>query len=140
MVSWQPSVLESISCPNNLDTATAASLLALRTLLQSQQLGSTIIEVVQTLARRVEEIKHPDARACVVWLVGQYASDSSSALTRNPYAIEGIAEWAPDVLRIMAKRFTTEVSVDSDRVYMREGNVILDLARCVEVGNHYTGS
>ena len=66
---------------------------------------------MQALARRIEEIKHHEARACVVWLVGQYAADTSEGAGggRSPFAVEGVAEWAPDVLRIMAKRFTTEV-------------------------------
>ncbi|CAE7219719.1 unnamed protein product [Rhizoctonia solani] len=89
------------------DTATTASVLSLRTLLQTQS-DNTIVEVVRTLARRVEVIKHPEARACVVWLIGQYAGNLTGSASRSPFAIEGIAEWAPDVLRIMAKRFTTE--------------------------------
>ncbi|CAE6456436.1 unnamed protein product [Rhizoctonia solani] len=89
------------------DTATTASVLSFRTLLQTQP-DSTIVEVVQALARRVEDIKHPEARACVVWLTGQYAGNLAGTASRSPFAIEGIAEWAPDVLRIMAKRFTTE--------------------------------
>ncbi|EUC64965.1 adaptin amino-terminal region protein [Rhizoctonia solani AG-3 Rhs1AP] len=89
------------------DTATAASVLSLRTLLQTQS-DNTIVEVVQTLARRVEDIKHPEARSCAVWLIGQYAGNLTGTMSRSPFAIEGIAEWAPDVLRIMAKRFSTE--------------------------------
>ncbi|CAE6426865.1 unnamed protein product [Rhizoctonia solani] len=92
------------------DTAATASVLSLRTLLQTQS-DNAIAEVVQTLARRVEDIKHPEARACVVWLVGQYAGLVVGAASRSPFAMEGIAEWAPDVLRIMAKRFTAEPDV-----------------------------
>ncbi|KAG9079068.1 AP-3 complex subunit beta [Ceratobasidium sp. UAMH 11750] len=88
------------------DTATTASILALRTLLQSQP-ANTISDVVRALASRVEEIKHPDARACVVWLVGQHAPDAGGG-SRSAFAIDGVAEWAPDVLRIMAKRFPAE--------------------------------
>ncbi|KAF8604678.1 hypothetical protein BDV93DRAFT_440456 [Ceratobasidium sp. AG-I] len=100
------------------DTATTASILTLRTLLQTQPY-STAIEVVRALARRIEEIKHHEARACVVWLVGQYAADTGEGGTnggRSPFAVEGIVEWAPDVLRIMAKRFTTEVSPDAPKL------------------------
>ncbi|KAG9123546.1 AP-3 complex subunit beta [Ceratobasidium sp. 392] len=88
------------------DTATAASILALRTLLQSQP-ANTIADVVRALASRVQQIKHPEARACVVWLVGQYSPDTGGG-SRSPLAIDGVAEWAPDVLRIMAKRFPIE--------------------------------
>src|SRR5688500_2549872 len=94
-----------------IDTATTASVLSLRTALQTQS-DSTVMAVTQVLARRVEDIKHPEARACVGWLVGQYAGNLTGTTSRSPFAIEGIAEWAPDVLRIMAKRFTTEVSPD----------------------------
>ncbi|KAF8754219.1 non-SMC mitotic condensation complex subunit 1 [Rhizoctonia solani] len=90
------------------DTAATASVLSLRALLQTQS-NTSIIEIVQTLARQVEDIKHPEARACVVWLVGQYAGLVNETASRSPFAIEGIAEWAPDVLRIMARRFTTEL-------------------------------
>ncbi|KAG8701121.1 AP-3 complex subunit beta, partial [Ceratobasidium sp. 395] len=96
------------------DSATAASILALRTLLQSQP-SNTISDVVRTLARRVEEIKHPEARACVVWLVGQYAPDTAGG-NRSPLAIDGVTEWAPDVLRIMAKRFPNEASADASKL------------------------
>ncbi|ELU40168.1 beta-NAP protein [Rhizoctonia solani AG-1 IA] len=91
-----------------VDTAATASVLSLRALLQTQS-NTSIIEIVQTLARQVEDIKHPEARACVVWLVGQYAGLVNETASRSPFAIEGIAEWAPDVLRIMARRFTTEL-------------------------------
>ncbi|QRV89576.1 AP-3 complex subunit beta-2 [Ceratobasidium sp. AG-Ba] len=93
------------------DTPAAASILALRALLQSQH-TSTIHDVVRTLAGRIEDIKHPEARACVIWLVGQYAADTGDTTgSRSPFAVEGVTEWGPDVLRIMAKRFPSETDL-----------------------------
>ncbi|CAA7267058.1 unnamed protein product [Cyclocybe aegerita] len=61
------------------------------------------LSIIAHLARRIDDIKHEQARACVVWLVGQYgASDEKGP---GP---EGIAEWAPDVLRKLAKSFAQE--------------------------------
>ncbi|KAH9902562.1 adaptin N terminal region-domain-containing protein [Cubamyces lactineus] len=69
------------------------------------------LEIISRLARRIDELRHPKARACVVWLVGQYAA--SIPVTENGYAPsgpEGIAPWAPDVLRKLAKSFQQEAS------------------------------
>ena len=61
------------------------------------------LSIIAHLARRIDDIKHGRARACVVWLVGQYGGwDEKGA------GVEGIAEWAPDVLRKMAKGFGQE--------------------------------
>jgi AP-3 complex subunit beta len=51
----------------------------------------------------MDEIRHSKARACVVWLVGQYAADDSPGAV-----VEGVAPWAPDVLRKVAKSFREE--------------------------------
>jgi len=61
------------------------------------------ISIIAHLARRIDDIRHSQARACVVWLVGQYAATEEKGA--GP---EGIAEWAPDVLRKMAKTFAEE--------------------------------
>ncbi|KAI0636195.1 adaptin N terminal region-domain-containing protein [Trametes polyzona] len=70
------------------------------------------LEIISRLARRIDDIRHPKARACVVWLVGQYASsltptENGAVSTPGP---EGIAPWAPDVLRKLAKSFMQETS------------------------------
>jgi len=63
--------------------------------------------IVSHLARKIDDIRHAQARACVLWLVGQYCSLTS---TRERIgAPEGVAEWAPDVLRKAAKGFMQEV-------------------------------
>jgi AP-3 complex subunit beta len=56
----------------------------------------------------IDDIRHPKAKACAIWLVGQYAASSSQW---NGIGIEGIVEWAPDVLRKTAKSFTEEVGL-----------------------------
>ncbi|KAL1728455.1 adaptin N terminal region-domain-containing protein [Schizophyllum commune] len=56
------------------------------------------LEIIAQLARRVDDIRHAQARACVLWLVGQYGAPDG----------ESVAEWAPDVLRKAAKSFMSE--------------------------------
>lgn len=58
-------------------------------------------DVVPRLAERLQELRDARARACVVWLVGQYDEPSAGANTRD---------FAPDVLRLVAKGFATEAS------------------------------
>lgn len=62
------------------------------------------LSIIANLARKIDDIHHPQARACVIWLVGQYSADDE--VTPGP---AGIAEWAPDVLRRTAKGFSQEV-------------------------------
>ncbi|KAI0366314.1 hypothetical protein BV20DRAFT_972039 [Pilatotrama ljubarskyi] len=70
------------------------------------------VEIISRLARRIDDIRHPKARACVVWLVGQYAASSTPTENgRTSTGPEGIAPWAPDVLRKMAKSFTQETAL-----------------------------
>ncbi|TFK40175.1 adaptin N terminal region-domain-containing protein [Crucibulum laeve] len=64
------------------------------------------LSIISHLARRIDDIKHAQARACVLWLVGQYAQ--SDEPTAGP---EGIASWAPNVLRKIAKTFGQEASL-----------------------------
>ena len=61
------------------------------------------LSIIAHLARRIDDIKHARARGCVVWLVGQYSSSDEKGR-----GLEGIVEWAPDVLRKMAKGFGQE--------------------------------
>ncbi|KAH9945480.1 adaptin N terminal region-domain-containing protein [Epithele typhae] len=67
------------------------------------------LEIIARLARRLDEIRHPKARACVLWLVGQYAASPENAANGIAHAgPEGLVPWAPDVLRKAAKSFATE--------------------------------
>jgi len=73
----------------------------------SSTASTSPLSIIARLAWRIDEIRHPKARACVIWLTGQYAAadlDNNVAAT----TIEGIVEWAPDVLRKSAKTFIKE--------------------------------
>jgi AP-3 complex subunit beta len=66
------------------------------------------LSIISKLAYRIDDIQHPHARACVLWLVGQYAA--TSATTGSAAGVpDGVASWAPDVLRKAAKSFSQEV-------------------------------
>ncbi|KAG6820486.1 hypothetical protein H0H93_016548 [Arthromyces matolae] len=69
------------------------------------------VTIIAQLARRIDDIRHPQARACVIWLVGQYAASDEKG--RGP---EGIADWAPDVLRKTAKTFSHEGSLTKAQI------------------------
>jgi AP-3 complex subunit beta len=62
------------------------------------------LSIIAQLARRIDDIRHPHARACVLWLVGQYGKVAGPGTT-----VEGVADWAPDVLRKAARTFKAEV-------------------------------
>lgn len=64
------------------------------------------VTVVSRLAYLIDDIKHPKSRSCAIWLVGQYACLKTAKID----ALDGIAEWAPDVLRRTCKSFVHEVS------------------------------
>ncbi|KAG0708083.1 adaptin N terminal region-domain-containing protein [Suillus ampliporus] len=64
------------------------------------------LSIIAQLARRIDDIRHPHARACVLWLVGQYGSAPGTGTS-----VEGVADWAPDVLRKVARSFNTEASL-----------------------------
>jgi len=88
----------------------ASAVVELKSLVQSQMPGashagpsSAPLTIVERLAYRIDEIRHAQARACIVWLVGQYAADDSPNAV-----IEGVAPWAPDVLRKIAKSLRDE--------------------------------
>ncbi|KAG6892298.1 hypothetical protein C0992_001022, partial [Termitomyces sp. T32_za158] len=61
------------------------------------------LKIIAQLARKIDDIRHAQARACVIWLVGQYAPSGD----KGP-GPEGVADWAPDVLRKTAKTFAQE--------------------------------
>ena len=98
---------------NLADPVVTSAVVELKTLVQAQMNNATThaasssapLTIVARLAYRIDEIRHAQARACVVWLVGQYAADDSPSAV-----VEGVAPWAPDVLRKVAKSFREEVS------------------------------
>ncbi len=87
----------------------SSAVIVLKSLLQVQvsvPRGPAAAHIVSRLARSIDVIKHENARACVLWLVGQYAECLD--ITPGP---PGIVEWAPDVLRKATKSFIQEVSM-----------------------------
>ncbi|KAG9095585.1 AP-3 complex subunit beta [Ceratobasidium sp. 370] len=69
---------------------------------EDEQFGRAAADAIGRCARAV-----PDASGqCVAALLT--LADSGDGESRSAFAIDSIAEWAPDVLRIMAKRFPTE--------------------------------
>jgi AP-3 complex subunit beta len=64
------------------------------------------LSIIARLASKFDGIKNPQARACIIWLVGQYAASNEPG--PGP---EGVVAWAPDLLRRTAKSFGQEVRI-----------------------------
>ena len=100
-----------------LEVAISSSVLELKYLVQNQLSPNSQPQyhsfspyhVVSSLAAKLPDIKHPAARACVVWMVGQYAAVDTAELSANTVGLDGVAYWAPDVLRQVVKSFVQEV-------------------------------
>lgn len=99
LASSIPSLTPSIS------TSLSAAPLSF-TSTESTSVAQAPLSIIAQLAQRIDDIRHPHARACVLWLVGQYGS-----VTGTKTAVEGVADWAPDVLRKAARSFNTEASL-----------------------------
>ena len=103
------------------DVVVSNAVLVLKSLVQSQlsshatlisdsSSSSKALRIISRLAYKFDEVRHPSARACILWLVGQYAGRTETSV--NPMTgIEGVADWAPDTLRKAAKNFSREVSI-----------------------------
>ncbi|KAF8954115.1 adaptin N terminal region-domain-containing protein [Flammula alnicola] len=102
------------------DVVVSSAVMELKYLVQSQLSGQapgvfvgtqaqSPLSIIAHLARRIDDIRHAQARACVLWLVGQYASATEEK--GSSAAPEGIADWAPDVLRKLAKSFGSEAAL-----------------------------
>jgi hypothetical protein len=111
------------------DVVVTHSVLVLKSLVQSQFHLPTSTQsplvIISDLAHRIDSIRHPQARACVLWLVGQY----SSAPPDQPPGLgpEGMTDWAADVLRKTTKSFIQEVCMhienkcpSTDRIIVRK--------------------
>jgi AP-3 complex subunit beta len=95
------------------DAIVSSAVLVLKHLVQAQlrpgistplQQSQSPLKIISHLARKIDDIRHAQARACVLWLVGQYSERPSSGTESSD-----VAEWAPDVLRKAAKGFMHEV-------------------------------
>ena len=69
------------------------------------------VSIISRLAYRIDAIHHPQARACIIWLVGQYAAAPTDGTAATSLAPEGIEPWAPDVLRKSVRTFSKEVGL-----------------------------
>lgn len=108
-----------IDCLDRTGSAAASSVLVLKSLVQdslqahtgsspaSESVLKSSLAIISDLAQRIDEIRHPAARACVIWLVGQYATVTDGE--GGEAEPSGLAWWAPDVLRRVAKTFAAEV-------------------------------
>lgn len=88
-------------------------LLVQTSLQQGKTLGTSYssTNIISRLAYSFDSIRHPQARACILWLVGQYAADDTVQVQNGIQAgPEGIARWAPDLLRKSATTFAQEES------------------------------
>ncbi|THU96338.1 hypothetical protein K435DRAFT_858648 [Dendrothele bispora CBS 962.96] len=108
-----------------LDIMVSNAVLVVKNLVQAQlsqsqftnhATSSSSISIISHLASKIDTIRHPAARACVIWLVGQYCNISSS--NPNGTSVVGtggsetpLADWAPDVLRKSAKSFIQEDTI-----------------------------
>lgn len=78
-------------------------------------------KTIVRLARNLDQTSSPQARATIVWLVGEFAVlDAQSESTKDSTSQSGIA---PDVLRILTKGFASE----SEEV---KAQIVLLAAKC----------
>ncbi|PSS05498.1 hypothetical protein PHLCEN_2v3780 [Hermanssonia centrifuga] len=101
------------------DAVVANAVIVLKLLVQVNLQQQTAISeayspvaIISRLAYRIDEIHHPKARACILWLVGQYAATTPSiSIELQNGGPDGIVEWAPDVLRKSAISFMQETPI-----------------------------
>lgn len=124
-----------------LDAVVSSAVMVLKRLVQVQlastaqqaklgkRTGYSPLEIVAHLARRIDDIRHPQARACVVWLVGQYAGVDAAGMISDgqgaPGGLGRIAPDAPDVLRKLAKSFAGESSLVKSQVVNLAGKLVV---------------
>ncbi|XP_050688035.1 AP-3 complex subunit beta-2-like isoform X2 [Eriocheir sinensis] len=77
---------------NRDESVVGESVVVIRKLLQSETVGHK--DIIRHMARLMDKIKIPMARASILWLLGEYC--------------DKVPKIAPDVLRKMAKTFTAE--------------------------------
>lgn len=92
------------------DSLVSTSVLVLKSVILSPGTAAELPppqKLVARLAKALDGITNPSARASVFWLVGQFAA--SDAKLEHGFGWEGVAAWAPDVLRRGIKSFVNEV-------------------------------
>lgn len=80
---------------NRDENVVGESIIVIKKLLQMHQKDHR--DVITHMAKLLDKVKVPMARASIIWLIGEYA--------------DRIPKIAPDVLRKMAKSFSSEVSI-----------------------------
>lgn len=78
-----------------IEYVVAESVVVIKNLLQTQ--AANHFEIISQMAKLIDFITVPAARASILWLIGEYG--------------EKVPKIAPDVLRKMAKSFVDEVNV-----------------------------
>ncbi|ORY24055.1 adaptin N terminal region-domain-containing protein [Naematelia encephala] len=96
------------------DVLVAQAVLVLKSVILSQSGPSTGLadpqRLVTRLARGLDGISNPKARASVYWLVGQFATEDGPDKTLG-LGWDGIKSWVPDVLRKGIKGFVNESTI-----------------------------
>lgn len=91
------------------DATVAQAVIALRSLVQSLPGRDSASSLVLSLTRRLSFIHGEDARASVFWLGSRYGIGGDDTGSRHS-GFDGIAIWAPDLLREGVRYFMSEVS------------------------------
>jgi AP-3 complex subunit beta len=94
------------------DTLVAQTVIVLKSVILSRTPESSLPEpqnLVARLAKQLDGITNPRARASVYWLVGQFAA--SDVPPKHGLGWDGVAAWVPDVLRKGVKGFVQEVRI-----------------------------
>jgi len=97
------------------ESVVGQAIIAIRHLLQQNPKERS--KIIRTMATLVEAIKVPEAKANIIWIIGEYYDD--------------ISEMAPDALRILARSFTGEAPTVklqtinlAAKLYMQQGENI----------------
>ncbi|CAD6583371.1 MAG: AP-3 complex subunit beta [Tremellales sp. Tagirdzhanova-0007] len=95
------------------DTLVAQAVIVLKSVILSRASSSSSAlpdpqRLVARLARQLDGITNPQARASVFWLVGQFAASDGSGDGLIGLGWQGVVSWVPDVLRKGVKAFVDE--------------------------------
>nr|XP_019050399.1 AP-3 complex subunit beta [Kwoniella bestiolae CBS 10118]OCF29329.1 AP-3 complex subunit beta [Kwoniella bestiolae CBS 10118] len=100
------------------DTLVAQAVIVLKSVILSSSTNSSSSsslpspqKLVAKLAKQLDGITNPKARASVYWLVGQFAAcDPSQESEKKGLGWEGVELWVPDILRKGIKGFVNEAT------------------------------
>ena len=69
------------------------------------------IKIVSMLAHRIEKITEPNNRAAIVTILAQYSQGDAE---NTPGEFTGVARYAPDVVRLVVRKWEGEASSSLD--------------------------